>query len=249
MKKFIAFFDYLGFKDFIERNEIESQHRIMNSILVDIEMALGQGKTKPDSRGVISDIDDSIIKCINFSDTVVFWTNDDTDDSLHEVLAVAYKFNFSSICFTFPVRGSIVYGDITHIDFKQSNNRGGLYNINSLYGKGLVAAYLKAENQDWAGTVIDQTLVDKIALTGQDPSSVLNKYAKRYKVPYKKEMENQNAEFVLRLTEGSLNTESFENVSEDIKRNFGEYNKSIDSTQVQKKLSNTIEFLKSFLNE
>ena len=247
MKKFIAYFDYLGFKDFIENNDTEFQHQIMNNNFRDIEMALADGKTKPASRGVISDIDQSQINCMNFSDTVVFWTNDDSDEALAEILKVAFRFNWQCNEFTFPVKGAVVHGDIFHADFRQKNQGGGIYNINSLYGRGLVEAYLIAENQHWAGTVIDETVISVIRDRGQDPLTTLEPFAKKYMVPYKKPKENPEEEFTLRLVKGDLPEEAFKNVSENIRRNFGEYNKRTDHPGVQQKLENTITYLKSFM--
>ena len=86
MNRFIAYFDYLGFKKFIENNTLDYQKRIVVNNFRDIENALGKGKTKPAKYGVIADLSESKINCINFSDTVVFWTNDDSIDSLIEIL-------------------------------------------------------------------------------------------------------------------------------------------------------------------
>ena len=77
MKKFIAYFDYLGFKQFIENNDLSYQKSTVNMIFRDIESALSGGKTKDAPQGRIFDIAKSNINCINFSDTVVYWTNDD----------------------------------------------------------------------------------------------------------------------------------------------------------------------------
>ena len=94
MKKFIAYFDYLGFKQFIENNDLDYQKRIMENNFRDIENALGQGKLKQPTHGAIADLANSNINCINFSDTIVFWTNDDSESSLIEIIEVAYKFNW-----------------------------------------------------------------------------------------------------------------------------------------------------------
>lgn len=247
MRKFIAYFDYLGFKDFIENNDADFQHRIMHNNFRDIEIALADGKTKSATRGVISDMDSSVVNCMNFSDTIVFWTKDDSDESLQEILRVAYRFNWHSNGYTFPVKGTIVHGEIFHADFRQENKGGGLYNVNSLYGKGLVEAYLKTENQHWAGAVIDQSVINVIGDRGQDATAVLEPFAVEYMVPYKKQSEGQQKEFALQLVKGKLTVEAFANVSKNIERNFGEYNKRTDHPKVQEKLQNTIAFLKTFL--
>ncbi|MCQ6957721.1 hypothetical protein [Mucilaginibacter aquariorum] len=247
MKRFIAYFDYLGFKDFIEKNDLEFQHQIMNNNFRDIEIALSKGKTIETRRGFIPDIDESNINCMNFSDTVVFWTNDDSEESLREILRVAFTFNYHCIEFTFPLKGAIVYGEVTHVDFRQQNGGGGIYNINSFYGKGIIEAYLKAERQHWAGTVIDSSVIEEIISKELNPEEILKEVAKKYMVPYKEPIESQEEEYALRLVKGDLPEAAFQNVSKQIARNFGEYNKSVEHHTVQQKLANTITYLKSFI--
>jgi hypothetical protein len=72
MKKFIAYFDYLGFKDFIEKNEVEYVNEIMNFNFRDIEYALGGNNTKFVQKRLVTDTHHSPINCLNFSDTVIF---------------------------------------------------------------------------------------------------------------------------------------------------------------------------------
>jgi hypothetical protein len=168
MKKFIAYFDYLGFKDFIEKNEVEYVNEIMNFNFRDIEYALGGNNTKFVQKRLVTDTHHSPINCLNFSDTVIFWTQDESPKSFKELLEVVYRFNNRCIHLSFPVRGALVYGEIMSVDFRQSNNNGSAYNINSVYGKGLVASYIKAESQNWAGTVIDQSVLDVIYKWGHD---------------------------------------------------------------------------------
>ena len=57
MRKFIAYFDYLGFKKFILNNDPENQGRIMNNIFRDIVNFLGKGKLKEGKQGVVADFD------------------------------------------------------------------------------------------------------------------------------------------------------------------------------------------------
>ncbi len=245
MSQFIAYFDYLGFKEFIENNDLSYQKKIMGNNFRDIENALGQGKFKPASAGVVADLSRSTINCMNFSDTVVFWTNDDSDESLKAIIDVSHKFNWQATLFFFPARGAVVYGEIVHVDYKETSGAGGSYNLNSLYGKGLVRAYQKAESQNWSGTVLDASFIDELIRRGLDPEDYLKPYAKRFKIPYK------NApilpeEFAYCLITGDLNDEAFANYSQGIRENFANHNKSVDSSSVQEKLENTIGFLASF---
>ena len=245
MKKFIAYFDYLGFKQFIENNDLQYQKRIIGNNFRDIENALGQGKMKEAKIGVIADLKDSRINCINFSDTIVFWTNDDSEESLMEIIKVAYRFNLQTVMRFFPARGALVYGEIIYVDFKQHNDAGGLYNINSVFGKGLVEAHEKAEKQHWAGTVIDSTLINELVKRNYKVDSFLSPYSKKYKVPYKKEPELLE-EYVLNIVKGDLNEDSLKNGKDMIMRNFSNHNKSVDKQDVKEKIENTLKFLESY---
>ena len=213
-----------------------------------MESALGQGKIKDVHHGVIADLSNSKINCINFSDTVVFWTNDDSNESLKELLDVSYKFNWQAVDFFFPARGSVVYGELFYVDFKQSNEGGGQYNLNSVFGKGLIKAHLKADSQNWAGTVLDDSLISELARRGLNPDDYLKPYTKKYKVPYKNGIELPE-EFVYSLITGHLSDEAFKNYSNNIRENFASHKKSVDIPGVKEKLENTLNFLASFREE
>ncbi len=246
MKRFIAYFDYLGFAQFIKKNDLSEQSQIINNIFRDMEIALGKDKYEKTPHGVFCDISKSQINCINFSDTVVFFTNDDSETSLIELLEVSYKFNWQAINFTFPVRGALVYGEIVQIDFKQKNSGGGIYNINSVYGKGLVNAHSRAEEQHWAGTVLDETFTSEIINRGHNLNHFFLDYAKKYKVPYK-DKTDRNEEYVLNIIKGNLSEEAYRNISESIRHNFAQYKKCVSDERVQQKISNTLHFLESYI--
>lgn len=246
MKKFIGYFDYLGFKDFILNNDLEYQTQIMGNNFRDIESSLGKGKLLESNRGMIADLSASNINCINFSDTVVFWTNDDSENSLKELIEVTYRFNWQAVLYCFPLRGSILYGDIVHVDYRKPNEGGGLYNINSIFGEGIVQAYLKAEEQNWAGTVIDQSVIDFLINHKIDPESYLTEFAKKYRIPYKNKIENSEEQFALRLVVGQINEEAFQNLSRTIKTNFSDHNKNTSNQRVREIVENTLKYLESF---
>ena len=189
------------------------------------------------------------INCLNFSDTVVFWTNEDSLEALKEILAVTYIFNWQANDYFFPVRGTLLYGDIFHVAHSQLSDGGGFYNINSIYGSGIIAAHLKAESQDWAGTVIDQSVISKIRSMGEKEEILLDPYCKKYLVPYKAgtHLKVDEEEYVFRLIKGYLDEVSFTNMSNNIAENFARYNKDISPASVQRKLTNTLEYLRSFI--
>lgn len=250
MKKFIAYFDFLGFKEFIYNNHHTYYHRIIGNVYRDIEDALrvgSDGHLKDGEHGwVISDISGSRINALNFSDTILFWSNDDSIESLNEILRVCHSFNLRQVVFVFPVRGALVHGEIFHNEFKQTN-KGGVYTINSPYGKGVIAAHLKAESQNWAGSVLDQSVVDHITNNGWNLSQLVDQYCTPYLIPYKEETVNQKNELAFRLVTGELNQTAYGSQKDSILRNFSNHNKPINHPKVQEKLENTLRYLQSFI--
>jgi len=241
--RYIAYFDYLGFKSFIENNTLEFQKQIMSNNFRDMGNALGQEKYHEVKGGVVSDLSAIRISCINFSDTVVFYSNDDSWESLQEILKVAYDFNWRANIFCFPVRGCLVFGELEKVEFKTTNSFGGSFNINSVYGRGLVTAHGIAEDQNWAGSVLDQSFVNEIIRHGEDVNAVLDPFAVRYTVPYKT-LTGRNDEYVLRLTKPEIPRQYFDNVSKTLAANFSQYSKPIVPS-VEEKIKNTLEFLES----
>ncbi len=244
---FIAYFDFLGFKDFIERNDIEFQIRIVNGIFREIEEALGKGKLEQRNGGYVADLSQSKIHCVNFSDTVLFWTYEEDIDFLKELIEVAYRFNWSCIDFHFPLRGAILKGDIFDYKFDHKSDNGGTYGVNSIFGIGLVNAHIKAESQNWAGTVIDNSIIDFLTSAELAPDEFLSPYAKTFLVPYKEVVNDQVEEWVLNIveTKEGINDEAYGNLHRRILDNFANYNKRVDSEKVQVIIKNTINFLES----
>ncbi|WP_045458210.1 hypothetical protein [Sporocytophaga myxococcoides] len=250
MKKFIAYFDFLGFSDFIEKNDSAKQHKVMRNIYLAIENALANWVSVKNHAGFYNpDISKSTLSTLNFSDTVIFITQDDSMNSFLEIMKVAFEFNSYSIRLEFPVRGCIVYDEIFFTPFNQKNQAGGVYHLTSVYGKGLVKAHIIANSQDWAGTIVEKSAIDYVnALpTNTEIEPILEEFTKRYHVPFKNG--DKKEEYVLRITKGDLDDMLIENLKKNIANNFIQYNKSIEDSSVKQKLHNTLEFIESFRNE
>lgn len=244
---YLAYFDFLGFKEFILNNDDDTLSRRMSHIYRDIEMALSKRDTYSPKNGVVYyDISNSKINCLNISDTVIFWTSDTDADSLKELIEVAYNFNRFNILYNFPVRGSIIKGKIKPINDYAKSEQGATYTVSSLYGEGLVRAHIKAESQNWAGTVIDSDILKKFNNL-EEAQDFLQPFAIKYTVPYKTNSGNSEKEYVLKLVRGVLNDESRENITKNIIGRFEADNKKFDSESVQSKIQNTLDFLNIFL--
>jgi hypothetical protein len=248
MAHFISYFDYLGYKEFILKNSSEEIRRRVGHFLRDIETSLGLGKfQEPQGGWIIADLTHSRINCLNISDTIIFWTNDDSLESFMELLKVSFDFNWREILHNVPTRGAMVYADVELLTSRSQNDVGGTYNVNMIYGKGLVEAHIKAENQNWAGFVIDNSVITKLA-TMANVASTLDPFAVQYKVPYKNNVGNQENEYVFRLNTGSpkLNPVAFGNWSKNITDGFSRDNKNPNNPRAQEILANTLAYLEIF---
>jgi hypothetical protein len=242
MKRFIAYFDYLGYKEFLKGNSEKHIKERASHILRDIEMSLSQNKTKKVSENtLVANLGQTTINCLNISDTVIFWTPDDSIESCIELLSISYVFNWKQVLYNFPVKGCIIYDNFDFITGQQYNSKGAVYSPNLMYGKGLLNAHEKVEFLNWAGTVIDNSLTEKV-FSEETFQEFINKRAIKYKVPYKGFYRN---EYALRLVDGLLNDTAFENYKNAIIGVFEMDNKSV-SPSVEEKIKNTVDFLKVF---
>lgn len=150
-------------------------------------------------------------------------------------------------CFFFPARGALVHGEIEAPKFEHISETRTSYNINSVYGKGLISAYEKAESQNWAGTVLDKSVLKQINLFSPKLDTILEKLTLPYYIPYKNGT-GKEIEYAFRLRDGNINNETFINNSKTIKENFESWNKGPLDPRTIEKLNNTIDFLKSVID-
>lgn len=247
MKTFIGYFDLLGFKEFVQKNEHTAQKQGMHNLFIEMGNALANGKVvKQSDGGYIPDLSDSKVRVLNFSDTIIFWTEDDSYSSLSEILKVIFLFNYTSTIHYFPARGTLIHGEIEHVYYDQENDKGGAYFINSVFGSGIVEAYQKAELLDWSGATIDSSTIDRIKFFEKEETQILSSYAKSYSVPYKNNKTIN--EYAFKLIQEPIDEKTYLNLEESIRNNFKNYNKSTENEAVQRKLKNTLEFLESSIN-
>jgi hypothetical protein len=244
MKRFIGYFDLMGYTQFVMNNTTEETRRRLAHVLRDIENSLGRGALKDTPRGYIADLSQSTIKCISISDTIIYWTQDDSNESLEEFLDVCFRLNWMLNTYDFPIRGLMIYDELELIRGTDENDSGGLYSVTTMYGKGLITAHLKCDNQNWAGTCVDATLSDLIENRGLT-AILLDRVAIKTIVPYKEIPENQEEEYALRLVSAPLNEEGFNNLKRDIAAVFEADNKGMNNRS-NEMLANTLAFASKF---
>jgi hypothetical protein len=246
METFIAFFDILGFKEIVNNNDLTELKRLFEHLLRDTQTAVsGETYVQMNASTIVPDLKNQKVNCLHISDSIVFWTNSNTEEDFKEIVSVCHSFYWRSLQTTFPLRGCLTYGEI---DFNPDTikNVGGVnfYNY-SLIGRGLVDAYQKAEAIEYAGCLLDKLAIKKVS------DKLINDliYEQKicmYKVPFKT---GNNYEHVFRPIKGNHNDVSFRNTANGIKRLFTYASKTdIDKMpeSVKNKLNNTIDFISYF---
>ncbi|MEO5570673.1 MAG: hypothetical protein ABIT08_14495, partial [Bacteroidia bacterium] len=79
METFIAFFDVLGFKEFIFNNTLDIVKDKFNLLLTESETAVSSEKFVQKVSGSYEpDLTKQKVNCIHISDSIIFWTNGNT---------------------------------------------------------------------------------------------------------------------------------------------------------------------------
>lgn len=238
MKRFITYFDLLGYRNFLTNNDSELHRRVITQMYTQIDSALNEtGKYKQLPNGVfVNDLTNKKVSFANYSDTIILWTESDSQEEFDSILNATYECNWRMNGFHFPVRGVLIYDEL--FDMNYSGKEGG-YHINTFYGKGLINAHDKAESQQWAGMFLDKSVFDKVTID----DNILHKCIE-YSVPFKI---HKSKELAFRLGQ-NVSEESFKNVSKNIEENFRRHNKWEDIPSLKEKLKNTVDFLKFLID-
>ena len=246
METFIAFFDVLGFKEIINNNDLTEMNRLFSHLLRDSQTALSDGQfLKSNQSTIIADLTEQKVNCLHVSDSIIFWTNGLTDEDFTNLVSVCHKFYWRSLQTSLPLRGCLTFGEIEFYPSTINSNSGANFYNYSLFGKGLVDAYTKAESIEYVGCILDSLAVNKVK------DSILNNLIYdqvicMYKVPFKS---GDNYEYIFRPIKNSYNDVSFKNTVRKIKSLFTyasktDINKMNES--VKRKMNNTIDFINYF---
>ena len=247
METYIAFFDILGFKEIVLNNDLKSLNNKFNDFLRESQISVSTGQTVHLENGIIvPDLSEIKVNCIHISDSVIFWTQNQDQESFNNLLNACTTFYRRSLQMEFPLRGAIVYGEMEFtpgiINDKEQNS----FSNFSLIGKGLINAYLKAESLHLSACIVDQSALTKL---GESASNELikNESLFYYNTPFN----NCFSEYVhlIRPLKGVCNELFFSNRAKTIKENFERlmYGKPMLQS-IKEKMNNTIKLLEFFRN-
>lgn len=250
--KYIAFLDILGFSEIVNNSSQEEMAHIMSILVRDIQMGLtsedvGKTKTKLYSYGFAPDLAEVTTNSILLSDTLVFWSNDDSVESFYALVKLVYVLmNTEAYYFHIALRGAITFGELGFLGGQLDLPLAEL-NLSSVYGKAIVEAYQYEKNQEWMGCLVTRKAID--SFMSQEPNEVLRadiftKYIIEYDVPFKAPsgiIREKN--HVIKWAR----TWEADRFAEDIRKCFTQHQKLDEipsNSSVQAKFNNTIEFTK-----
>ncbi len=171
-KRFVAFFDIMGFKDMVQRNshqQILSKLEILKKTLKFLE------NTTPETNVELKKINTEKFqtRSVTFSDSIIFFSKGDKLEDLQKITADSYALMHTALKENIGIKGAIAFGEIT-VDFENF----------LFFGQPIIDSFLLHEEIMFYGLVLDcsyETKLKTMKTTADFPDSVI----KTYKVPLK----------------------------------------------------------------
>ena len=145
-KRFVAFFDILGFGSWVENvGSMEVFTYVQGFLNLMARSSLPGSVIHPN---MSVDVPSSDLGYVMFLDSIVFYSRDDCYECLKTMLAICGEFMNSVICGpSRMVRGAIAYGDF-FVDPE----------VDAYVGQALIEAYRLEGQQDWLALSLDASL-------------------------------------------------------------------------------------------
>ena len=170
-ERFIAFFDILGFKNLVTGLKMDIIIERMNELVDIINLSI-----KNPIRGKNDELpsDEKLLNYIQFSDSVVFYTEGLSANEFSRLLYVSKVFIYFSLLRGLPMRGCISHGEF-------------YVNNNIFFGKTLIDAYENGESQNWAGAYVLDNTIQYVRELYPDTFKFCTEkgFLLKYKVPFK----------------------------------------------------------------
>lgn len=168
--RFVAYFDMLGMKSAIRRNQDEAWRALCS-----INQAKGKIYEKQIEIIATGERIGDRVRTYIFSDSVIIFTLSDEPKDLRAILMYSSEFFKDSLSQCIPLRGGIAHGDF-------------FFNINEnlFLGKAFVDAYEINEGVQWYGIIVDaETHRRSLTLTPPFQTDTLEPGIVEYEIPLK----------------------------------------------------------------
>ena len=173
-ERFIAFFDIMGFKDYILRNKHEIVGNRMNYLagaLTGFEL-IG---LSPNSKSDNSETQyESLVLPIFISDSIILISKDGKKESASQMLTVSASLLITCMQKSIPIKGAISYGLLT------ANVNGSIY-----FGQPLIDAVILQEELQLYGAVLDNNAENILLNKKIISKKTSNLFLVKYRTPLK----------------------------------------------------------------
>ncbi len=230
---FVAFFDILGFKDLVEKNEHENLLELYNDSL-NVTLDLTDNIFSPIYNLITPEAEkDSLdIKTFVISDSIILVQNNLSQRGLLNLIAKCQALVSITMSDGIPVRGGLSFGPVSIIQ----NKRG-----TTIVGRGLTKAYAIEATQQWSGGVIDKECFELFPyINGKDfikklLEDKMNPLIIKYNIPLKE------SKFKVGYCINWPQNRLLKN-EEDIRSAFIKHKKEISSEKEQAIVDNSVKF-------
>lgn len=240
--KFIAFLDILGFKEMVLKNSHEKLVKNFNSFIANLHVAIAGAEPYfgDDKNRSPYNFDKAPVNGVLISDSILLWSNSTTNQDFINITKAVQSAIGLLTRSAFPLRGAIVLGEMTDLRKKLSDKTD--FSLLSWIGRGIVDAYTLEANQEWVGCIIQQKIIDQVVINNTSKNDKIvdidkNPLFLKYKVPMKHGKVDDY--YVVNWVKSIMPLTS----ENDLRKNFG-YDRSINDWSVERKIRNTVDFIK-----
>lgn len=220
-ERWVSYFDRLGFGNYSSEHDLIT---VFSETWNWLMIAKQEGRY------------DNNVEFAWFSDTIIFYSTDDSRKSYQAVAGVSRSFFDELINSRIPVRGALAFGDF-YADKDQ----------NLFLGKALVDACTYGNKFDWLGFVLHSSALKRMAEVKQPVSSLSYKQWDTKYINRKTNAEEKEPNVTAYLVGGKGSIMSAEEASDNqYLEALKEMADSTDCKSYKRKYENTIEFLKYF---
>ena len=138
--RYVGFIDVMGFKDMVMRSSHDDIYKMMKVI----------NKAKTLNENLSSTKDHELIRSTTYSDSIMLYTKDNSDESLGALIEVISGLTNDLFIEGIPHKGSVAYGKMT-LDTERS----------IFFGQPLIDAYLLSEELFFYGIIIHGSAEEK----------------------------------------------------------------------------------------
>jgi len=146
-KRYVAFFDIMGFKELVERNS----HNFIVEKLRDLRKTISILENLHAFKTFLKDVEVIESKSISFSDSIMIFSKDDTLESLNKIIIDSSVFLYLAIEIGIPIKGALSYGEIT-LDFENT----------LFFGRPIIDAYLLHDELYLYSAIMDNRIEEKM---------------------------------------------------------------------------------------